>query len=153
MSDSNYADILQQSWSEIPEPKVLPVGSYLLKGSNATFQKAKDETKNPSVLMVFQPKEAMDDVDQAALAELGDNYEVTENSVFHRVYIERKSDWDKVRKILAKMGVSVEGSLEESFKAFRGAEVIGYLDQNTYTNGEGNVITQNVIKEFAPVEA
>lgn len=150
---SDYTDILKTSWDEVPEPKTLPVGSYLLRGSNISFQKAKEEGKNPTVMMVFQPKEAMDDVSQDELQALGANYEVAENSIFHRVYIERKSDWDKVRKILVKMGVPLEGSLEESFKHFRGAEVIGYLDVNNYTDKDGNAKTQNVIKEFAPLEA
>ncbi len=154
MSDQNYADILNKSWDEIPEAKALPVGSYLLKGRNASYQPAKEAGKNPVVLFVYQAKEAMDDVNADELASLGENYSIEDNRIFHRFYIEGNPDWDNVRKHLVKHGVDLKGkTLEEGLKAFTGTEIIGYLDQNTFqSNATGAMVTQNVVKDFAVVE-
>lgn len=152
---SDYADILQQSWDNIPEAKALPIGTYLLKARNATFQPPKADDKKPVVLFVYQPKEAMDDVSTADLEALGDNYDISDNRVFVRFFIETNADWDRVRKHIVKHGVEVKGkSIEEGLKAVQGSEVLAYLDQSTFTDkNTGEVRTQNDAKEFAPLEA
>lgn len=149
---SDYSDIANLSWDEIQEPKVLPVGTYLLKGRNARFQPAKDADKSPVVLFVFAPKEAMADVKTDELEALGNEYDITENKVFHRVYIEDGSSWAVVRNILAKMGVEVEGKIEDTLKKVKGQDVLGYLNQNTFTRNDGTVGVANNITEFAAVE-
>lgn len=151
---SDYTDILKKSWDEIPEAAALPVGSYLLKARNASFQPAKEADKNPVVLFVYAPKEAMDDVDTGALAALGENYDIADNRIFKRFYIETNADWDNVRKHIVKHGVDLKGkSLEEGLTAVKGTEVIAYLDQSTYQDkATGEMKTNNDAKEFVPVE-
>lgn len=150
---SEYADILSQSWDNIPQPKLLPVGSWLLKGRNASFQAAKDETKSNAVLFVYSAKEPMDDVDSDALSELGAEYDVAENKIFFRMYVDDAAAWDGVRNHLAKHGIDTAGkSIADSLKAFKGTEVIAYLDQNTFVNAAGESVTSNNAKQFAQVE-
>jgi hypothetical protein len=153
MSD-NYEDILSQSWDNIPVPKALPVGSYLLKAGSASFQPAKDADKSPSVLFVHSPKEAMDDVDREALEGLGENYDIAGNRLFTRIFIETAADWDKVRNLVKKHGVDVAGkSIQDTLKAVRGREIIGYVDQNTYEDKTtGELRTGNNTKGFVAVE-
>jgi hypothetical protein len=150
MSD-NYEDILNRSWDEIPEVQALPVGSYLLRARNASYQPAKDADKSPVVLFVYQVKEPMDDVDTAELAALGDNYDIGENKIFHRMYVDDNAAWDAVRQHLAKHGIS-GGTIAESLKAFKGQEVIAYLSQRQYTDAAGEQKVQNNAGPFAAVE-
>ena len=149
---SDYADIADLSWDNIQEPKVLPVGSYLLKLRNAVFQPAKEADKSPVVMFVHVPKEAMDDVDTSELEALGTEYDIAENKLFTRIYIEDGSSWDQVRKLLSKHGIEAKGKIEETLKAAKGAEVIGYLDQRAFTRKDGSAGMANNVTEFAPVE-
>lgn len=149
---SDYKDIAELSWDEIQEPKVLPVGTYLLKLRNAVFQPAKEEDKSPVVMFVHVPKEAMADVKADELAELGGDYDIGENKIFTRFYIEDGSSWDQVRKLLQKHGVEPKGSIVESLKSAKGSEVLGYLDQRAFARKDGSQGVANNVTEFAPVE-
>lgn len=149
----DYKDILSQSWDNIQEAHVLPVGSYLIKGRNASFQPSKEEGKSPAVMFVYAAKEPMDDVKTEELEALGTDYDITENRIFKRFYIETGADWDAVRKHLEKHGVSTKGrSIEDSLKAFKGTEVIAYLEQRNFTTKAGEAATSNEPTTFAPVE-
>jgi len=149
---SNYADIADLSWDNIQEPKVLPVGSYLLRLSNAVFQPSKEDGKSPVVMFVHVAKEAMDDVDTSELEALGPDYDITENKLFTRIYIEDGASWDQVRKLLAKHGVEAKGKIEETLKAAKGSEVIGYLNQRAFQRKDNTQGIANNVTEFAPVE-
>lgn len=150
---SDYSDIANLSWDNIQEPKVLPVGSYLLRLSNAVFQPAKDADKSPVVMFVHTPKEAMSDVDADEIDALGDGYDISENKLFTRIFIEDGSSWAKVRAILGKHGVEVTGDVGESLKKAKGAEVIGYLNQQRFKRKDGTTGESNNVTEFAPVDA
>lgn len=149
---SDYADIADLSWDNIQEPKVLPVGTYLLKLRNAKFQPSKDADKSPLVMFVYQAKEPMDDVKSEELDELGKDYDVTENKIFFRIYIEDGSSWDQVRKHLLKHGIEVTGSVEETLKKAKGSEVLAYLEQQTFTRKDKSIGVSNNPTEFAPVD-
>ena len=149
MSDS-YADILNQAWDEIPEPVVLPVGSWLLKGLNASYRPPKDEGKNPHILFVYEVKEPLNDVSDAELAELGDNYDFASNRVFYRMWIENANDFNSIKRHLAKHGVDTEGkTVGDSLKGFSGTEVVAYLTQRQFTTAAGDVVEENSATEFA----
>lgn len=150
---SDYADILSQSWDEIPEAKTLPQGSYLLRARSASYQPAKDVDKSPAVLFVYSAKEAMEDVDADEIAKLGDNYDIGANKIFSRFFVADKSDWDNVRKHIAKHGVDLKGlTIEESLKAVKGREVIAFLGQRSFTTNAGEAKEENVPSNFTPVE-
>lgn len=148
---ADYADILNKSWDEIPEVVPVPKGSYLLKGQNATFQPAKGEDGSPSVLFVYRVKEPMDDVDTGELEALGANYDLEANRIFTRFWINDGSDWDKVRKHLAKHGVPLKGNIADSLKEFKGAEVVAFVDQRNFTDNAGQSQTENTAANFTPV--
>lgn len=149
----DYEEILKRTWDEIPEAQLLPVGSYRLRSKGATLVEAKEDGKNDSVLFFYNAKEPLDDVDTDALAAMGD-YDISQNTVFHRVWIESFTDWDDVRKHVAKHGIEVLGSetIEDTFKRMKGSEVIAWLDQGSYTNKAGELVTQNEPTQFVPVE-
>lgn len=149
---STYEDILNESWDNIPQPLPLPVGSYLLVGRNATYQPAKAADKSDAVLFVYGVKEAMEDVDQDQLDELGDDYDLGNNTIFHRIYVETSVDWDRVREHLSKHGVEPKGSIGESLKAFKNTNVVGFLSQRSYTTNAGEAKVDNNVTAFVPVE-
>lgn len=151
---NDYNDLLNTAWDEIPEIKLLPTGSYLLKGKNASFQAPKQEGQNAKVLFFYIPVDAIE-VDAEALAELGDDYDISENQVVYTIWIENSGDWNKVREHLAKHGIedgsqSIGDSLK---KSFRGTQVVGHIDIDTYTpKGGGETRIQNKVDNFAAVE-
>lgn len=148
---SDYKDIANLSWDKIQEPKPGPVGTYLLKGSNGVFQPAKEEGKSPVVMFVHTIKEAMDDVSSAELAELGEGYDLTENKVFTRIFIEDGSSWLKVRDILLKHDVKLSNNVLEDLKKVKGAEVLGYLTIDRFKRDDGTMGENNKVETWASV--
>lgn len=149
---SDYAEIANLSWDEIQDTKPVPNGTYLLRGSNAVFQPSKEADKSPAVMFVHTVKEAMADVDAAELAELGDNYDVTENKVFTKVFIEDGSSWKKVQSILNKSGIETTGKVLDDLKKVKGSEVLGYLTKDRFTRKDNTVGENNKVTEWAVVE-
>lgn len=153
MAEASYQEeILNRSWDEIPVPKLLPVGSYLLKTRNASYLAGKDEN-SPKALFFYVPKEAMDDVDGAALDDLGADYDFNANQIVFTKWLESPKDWDELRQHLAKHGVSTEGrSLKETLKDVKGTEVIAYLNTRNFQNRAGETVTENNPTAFVKVE-
>lgn len=149
---SDYADIASMSWENIPEPKVLPVGSYLLRGRNASYQPSKEEGKSPTFMFVYSVKEPMDDVDAEALSGLGEDYDLASNQIFFRIYVETAADFAKVRRHLALHGVEAKGDIKETLKKFKGTEVVAYLNQKQFTDRQGETRTDNNAETFAAVK-
>lgn len=150
--DDEYADILKRSWDDIPKPQLLPNGSWRLKVKNAKCMPAASADKNPFALIVYSPMEPLADVDEDAIAEL-DGYDVSQNRIFNRIWLETAADWDGLRNHIRKHGIDTGGrSPEDTLKALKGTEIIAFLDRETFTNGAGEVQEQNVASKFAPVD-
>ncbi len=148
----NYEDIMEQSWDDIPTDKLIPIGSYRLKGTNMAFVKAKSADANDAFLFVYSVMEAEADVDPDELALLGD-YDLSAKKVFFRAWLESAADYDNVRKHLKKHGIDPGGrTVKESAEAFKGTEVIAYLEHRTFENNIGETVQENSPKQFAPTE-
>jgi hypothetical protein len=145
----DYESILQTQWDEIPTVKTLPDGTYLLTGRAARFQKPKSDDQDPSVLFIYGVNQSLDDVDVGALDALGDDYDLGINRIYTRVYLENKSDWDKVRKHIAKhAGADLSGTLEEGLASVEGSEVTAVLGTRTYTDKSGDLQVENEAGSF-----
>lgn len=157
MTAMSYDDIFNQTWEEVPEPQLLPDGGWLLTGANVSFIASQDADKSSKVLFNYKAKSPVS-VDEDQLEELGD-YDITTNDLSYPIYIENAASWTAVRKHLEKHGIELTGPLFDSnkklsfAKAFRGSEVIAQLGARTYTNSEGESITQNSVNKFQAVEA
>ena len=150
---SDYTDLINLSWDELPKDKLLPEGSYLLRGEKVTYigKKEGDEKSTPRFLFIYGVKEAMDDVDPEKLVALNDNgvdYDLTTKQVFHTIWIRRPKDFDKVREHFRVLGVEPEGNIQETLKQFTGREVVGFLEQQSYVSKDGETITDNVPVSF-----
>lgn len=150
MTQEKYEDILNRSWDDIPEPKLLPEGSWLLRGKNVAFFPPQEEGKSARVAFFYEAVEPMDDVKQESLDALGEDYAYSENDIVKQFFINRNRDWDAVRKHLALHGVDTQGkSQADSFKAFKGTEVIAWLGTKTFTTQAGETKTDNDPSNFA----
>lgn len=151
---SKYADILNQQWDDLPQPKLLPEGTYLLKGTNVSFFPAnEEEDKSARVVFFYEVKEPMEDVEASELDKLGVNYDFANNDIAAQFYINRPKDWAKVRAHLEAHGINPEGKTqEETFEAFKGTEVLAHITQNEYVSKRtGTSVTQNQPTLFAKV--
>lgn len=152
MSQS-YDDLMNMSWDEIPDTKVLPVGTWRLRGKSVSYKEAKDGDSNPYFMFVYTPQEPGEDVDADDLMELGADYVLSNNKVFFRMWVEGPSDMKAVMRHLAKHGIDVEsGNIGDSLKAFKGTEVMAELTQRTFTDNSGDERVENDAQKFAAVE-
>lgn len=149
-----YSEILSRSWGDIPQPKLLPEGTYLLRVRNVSYFPANEEKNQPErVTFFFEAKEAMDDVDQGELSALGEDYSFSINDIAKQFSLFRPNDWDGVRKLLTLLGVdcSPTKSQAETFSEAKGQEVLGFVKQATFTKKSGESVTQNQPEAFAAV--
>lgn len=155
----DYADILTQSWDDIPEPRDTPEGSWRLKNKAAKFSPAVEadedngiKGRSAMVNFVDEPIEPMDDVDAAALEAAGD-YDWAQNASFYQMWLKDTKDWAKLRAHLALRGVDVTGSsIQDSLKAVKNTTVIAVMKERTYKNKAGDFETQVSPVSFAKDE-
>lgn len=157
MSVSNYDDILNRTWEDVPEPVLLPGGGWLFKGQSAGLVKPREEGEG-KLKVIFNYKAVRPvTVAEDLLDELGD-YDFTINDLSFTIFLESAADWDKVRKHLAIHGVEMKGSiLDENGKlafnkAFRDSEVVAEVSQRSYENRDGDTIWQNSLSKFQAVD-
>lgn len=152
MADS-YKEITKRQWDEIPIPQVLPLGSYLLKLRGVSYRPARSDDSSPMVSFGYNVVEPMSDVEETELAKLGEDYDYAINKVYATFWVDDDGDWQKVRKHLVKHGIDTKGmTLQESFKAARGAVVVAYLEERTYTDNNNNEVTENTPTNFVAAE-
>lgn len=147
----SYDDILDRTWDEMPEAKILPDGDWLLKGRNAAFVGPKGDT-NAKVLFFYIPEQAMEDVDPEALAALGDDYELSDNQIVFTIWIESNRDWQSVRRHLEKHGVDPSLTIREQFKKFKGTEAVATLGFRSFQTSTGDTVQENTASNFRSVE-
>lgn len=146
---SSYTDIATQAWDNVPEIKLLPVGSYQLKCRGASIQAPKSAEGNSSVMITYEPTDAMDDVD---MSELGDDYDMSGNRLFCRFWLSDAADLNRLRKHILAHGVDTKGmTVDESIKALKGSSVVAYVNTRQYVGSDGNSVTENVASGFQPV--
>lgn len=152
---AEYDDILNATWDDIPEAQLLPVGNWLLKGSNVAYLKPKTEEDKAKVLFTYKASKPVN-VAEDLLEELGD-YDVSINDLQLQIFIESAADWTKVRKQAELGGVDVGNKLFDDSgklafaKKFRGSEVVAEVGQRNYTNRDDEVVWQNSISKFQRV--
>lgn len=152
--NDDYEGLLERTRAETPTLQLLPVGSFRLKHSgNAKFQKARDSDKNDSVMFVYSAMEALEDVDNEQLAALGD-YDISQNKLFFRVWIENEVDWANFWLHVDKhgeLGLGPDATRKEAMEAMKGTEIIAWLEQRTFQNKAGDMVDTNDPVNFAAV--
>lgn len=140
-----YSEILNRSWDDIPQPKLLPEGTWLLRVRNVSYFPANEEKQQPErVAFFFEAKEPMDDVDAQELTALGEDYSFAINDIVKQFSIFRPKDWMDVRKLLDLLGVDTKGKDQAAtFKDAKGQEVLGFLTQATFVTRAGETKTEN----------
>lgn len=151
----DYEDILNRSWDEVPEPQNLPSGGWLLKGTNVSLVKPREEGQSLKVLFTYKAVKPVS-VAEDLLEEMGD-YDFSVNDLQFTVYLESAADWNSVRKHLAIHDLSMDGNILDGngklafAKKFRGAEVIAQVGERSYENSVGETVWQNTLSKFQKV--
>ena len=147
----SYDDILDRSFDDLQDDKTLPGGLWVLRLRNAHFMTPREEGQSAQVLFFYHPIEPTDDVDQDELDALGDDYDVTENQIVFKVWIDGNRAWkDLMRHLKKHSGVDWDaGSIREVLKTgVKGSEVVSRLGERTYENTFGELVTENVASDF-----
>jgi hypothetical protein len=154
MSDTDYDDILNQSFDDLQDDKILPLGDWVLKLRNAAFIPPKSENSNARVLFFYTPVEPVD-VDETEMGALGEDYDFTENQIVFQVWIEGNRSWRDVKSHLGRhKGVDLTGGTIRDVlkKGVKGAEVMAYLDERSFENAFGELVTENSPSRFRPLD-
>lgn len=152
---SNYESLLDRPWKDVPLDVILPDGPYHLRALRGhVFDGDEDKGTAPQALIVFQPKAPLEGVDEDEIAELGPDFDISMNRVEYMEFLEDNSKFNKVKGVLAKLGVLDENkSLRDNIKDAARAEVIGILGSRTYQDKKsGENVTKNTIKGFTAFE-
>lgn len=152
MADT-YDDILNRSWDEIPAPKLLPDGDYLLKARGGKYNPA-EGNRNARINFGYTVEDAIEIDDPDARAELGENYDFGENDIFHTVWVEKAKDWQGVAKHIRAHGIETEGmNVQDTLKAVRDALVIARIGTRSYVKKDtGEEVFENTASNFRAVE-
>lgn len=150
---SDYIDIANTSWDEIPEKVLLPEGTWRLKLRSASFKEPKTENGKATVTFVYEPTMAMDDVDDEKLRAMGEDYDLGNNPIFYTIWLERQTDWHKVKDHINKHGVEASGNIQATFKSLRGREVLAFIGTRRFTPAGTDVVVETEdVSQFAPVD-
>jgi hypothetical protein len=160
---SNYEDLIQGQWDEIPTSKLWPKGSYLIEAvANPKVQSftGKDGKDYKKLLFSYRYVEPMADVSEEALAEMGD-YDFSEDALHVDLWANGKRDYDAIRLHLAAhgfefdadTGAEAEGrSIQEVLGMVKGRRTVGLIGPRTYQDRDGKTKTVNNIFGFANPE-
>ena len=137
MSDNtDYTAALTTAWEELPKPKTLPEGSWLVVLRNAVYIEPKQADHSPKVVYFYKAKEPMNDVSSVAIEALGADYDYSINDLTFTQYLESTADWQKkVLPFMAKhSGFERKGNPQESLKGMRNLEIVSYLSLKQWTD-------------------
>ncbi len=155
MTETTYDDILDKSFDELQDDKVLPLGDWLLRLRNAAFIPPREEGMSGRVLFFYRPVEPMDDVDVDEIEAMGEDYDFSENQIVFQVWIEGNRSWrDVLRHLKKHAGVDFTvGSIREVLKkGVQGSEITAELGERTYENSFGDLVNENTAMNFRPVD-
>lgn len=150
--DRSYDDILNRSWDDVQEVKLVPNGSYMLECRGASIAPPKSGDGDPQAVFAYEVVEPMADVAEEDLAALGPGYELRNNRIFQRFWIGSDADLDRIRQHILKHGVAnddLQGrSIGEGLKVVKGKKVVARIGRRTYTSA-GVSRTENEAQAFA----
>ena len=148
---TDYKDILSKQWKDLPQPKLLPNGSWLLRVTKVIEPEA--DAKWPQFTFMMAAKQAMDDVSAADIEALGEDYDVSQSVIFHRMWASRETDFDKICRFLEKLGLDMDNlTIGDALEKAKGSEIVAYVDTETYNDKDGNSVTRNTAGSFSAAE-
>lgn len=152
MTTQGYEEILQTGWNELPDEKYLPDGSFRLKVVSGKVIPPRNENESAVAMFALEPQEAMSDVSDDALAALGEDFDLADHTLFHKIWLKKASDWHRLQSLIEKMGVDPKAyqTKEESLKACKNAQIVGYVVTKVFTDkATGAPRQQNEVQSFA----
>lgn len=130
---ANFTDILNKPAESIEKPKPRPVGNYvcLVNGPH----KQREINDKPVVDIVYKTLQAMEDVDQTALAEAGGVGNTLTQTFFLVTNDGNDNSWPLVNFLENHLGITKAGkSLAQMLSEIPGKQVIVTLKHEIYTD-------------------
>lgn len=124
---TNWEDLLSKKADDVKEPTPLPVGPYRMEVEDNELVTS-TQKGTPGIQVMFKIIEALDGVDEDALAEVGD---ISKKSVRDTFWITPDSEYRFI-EFVKKCGVETEGkTLGELIPEIKGQEVVGVVSHRT----------------------
>lgn len=138
---ANFTDILNKPAESIEKPKVKPAGSYVAVVTGPHKQrevKGKDGTEYPVIAILVKTVQAMDDVDQAALAEAGGVGNSMNIDFFLTSADGTDNSWRLAEFLEFTLGIEKTGkSLAQMLSEIPGKQLIVTIKHEIFTNKQG----------------
>lgn len=152
----NFTDILSLTAEDVDEPSLYPSGPWLIKNRGYSTSDGEDRDGNPQLIINFRYEgfQAGPEVDPDLVEQGG----FEGRTLWVRRYISKPAvkasrDGTLARFInfIAMHDVDVSGrTLDDMCKAVKGFSILADLGTRSYTNREGDTVTDNTATNFAP---
>lgn len=157
--DKDADELLSASWGSVQKEQMLPDGTYRLKVRGYAY-KAKTEKASASVTFFLTPMEPLlasneGDVDDEAFEALGEDYDLSINSVTADFWLGEARDWSKVFSFIEKLGIDTDEvqdlSRKEVFDMAKKKEVNGYVKTDNYKTKTGAAAQKLIATGFSKI--
>ena len=155
MNETTFEDFFKKSLSELPEPKSLPRGHYVLALRGNFKRPPREKGKSGQLALFLEPIEPCDDVDPAELeAFVSDGRSIKDNTVTVEFWL---GDWKNVKDIYAHLelyGVNVAdmADLSVALKAATNKRIVAYVSPETYQHKVKGMQTKDKAEGFKAIQ-
>lgn len=149
----DFESLLSMTADTVPEPKLVPTGTWTLKGKKIIAKEGDGSTDLIARFTVlFNAVTPHEDVDEDEAA----GGEWKGEAIFHDIRIEKKSDMGQLVKLLGVAGIDTEeGNVADWIKEFNANKpsVIATVSKRTWTDkNTGDLRSANSLKGFTAVK-
>ena len=128
-----FEDLFKMHRDEVPVPKRIPRGNYVVVCRGVSKRAPKTEDKNGLISFGYEPFEPTDDVDPNELAALGENYSIRDDRAWFDMWIKDGRDLNAVFRHVELHGVDAsEGDLSTLLKLVVNKRLVAYLEPEDY---------------------
>lgn len=135
MANVQFEDFFKRSLNELPKPKPLPRGHYVLALRSSFKRPPREEGKSGQLVLFYEPVAPGDDVDPTELeAFQAEGLSIQDVSIAVEFWLGDWSDVEAIYKHLALLGADVEqaADLSVAVKAATNKRVAAYVSTDTY---------------------
>lgn len=155
MANIQFEDFFKKSRDEIPEPKPLPRGHYILALRGNFKRPPREEGKSGQLALFLEAVEPCDDVDPAELEAYGEGgLSIKEATISVEFWL---GDWSDVKAIfdhLALYGVDVASmsDLSTALKAATNKRIVGHVGVETYMHKVKGLQWKHKVGDFQAIQ-
>ena len=155
MTQTAFEDFFKRGLAELPKPKSLPRGHYVLALRGNFKRPPREEGKSGQITLFYEPVEPCDDVDPNELEAFSEGgRSIKDNVVTVEFWL---GDWKDVKNVfdhLSLLGVDVEGvaDLSVALKAATNKRTVAYVSPDTYMHKVKGMQTKDKAEGFKAIQ-